>query len=114
MHRKQVHYQHNPRELSVHSYWSEEDGVFLAEVDGMPGTHTHAENERGARRAALELAQEWKRIETESNKMTLAEFMQWMHLSAEHATKFEFASASGGSRRSLQEWNRIWNTLRAS
>lgn len=111
MQRTNIHHQRDSGALHVHSYWSEDDGVFLAEVEGVPGTRTHADDERDARQAALNLAQEWKRLKTESKDMTLAEFSAWMHLSNDHAKKLKSDDASGKTRRSLQGWTYICNAL---
>lgn len=111
MQRANSHHQQSAAELSIHSYWSEEDGVFLAEVEGVPGTLTHSEDEHDARRMASELAQGWVRIENESKEMTLAEFKQWMHLSAGQAVTLGSASSPDNTRRSLREWNRIWTSV---
>ncbi len=46
-------------------YWSEDDGVFIAEVPELPGCMAHGETYEAALRAALEAMEAWREVARE-------------------------------------------------
>ena len=99
-------------DVLVRSRWSDEDNAWLAEAVGIPGTRTHADTEARAREAAQELATEWTELKREAASLSLDEFARWMDLDIHQTQALRTADPDGNSRRSLQEWNRLWRQLK--